>query len=665
LLLLGIDGLLGRPALPQPPVPTIQESILVEEPAPAEADEPRQTSSSVTVIEVDPRIDGLTPLSELLSRTAGIEVRRYGGLGSFSTLSIRGSSPAQVTIYLNGVRLTGADTGLVNIDDVPAGSLERVEIYRGGAPGRFASAGLGGVVNLVTRRARAGAEWLVSGEAGDYGTAGGRFSGALRRGSFGGHFTLHGLRSEGDFRFLDDNGTPFNLEDDQRVERRNNRFEQLDGAIRAELAAGRRLRLELVADAFAKRQGVPGLGADQAEQTRFSSRRLTLSLEGRLQDFLRQGGGFQATAFGTLRRERYEDPLGEVGVGVQDEVGRFAEAGLRLQAVWPLADGVHRVSALIEAQHESHHLEDRERGLGRDSDRLSFSLVLEDPVLLAGGALELTPRLRLQRLHSDFALPDTPIDPIEPLPGPELWAASPSLGLRLSLAGGELKANAGRSFRPPSFSELFGDRGSVVGNAALRPETGWNLDLGWVRSRPLLQGRLLRMEATLFASFVEQLVVFVQNSQRTFQPFNVGGARTLGLETAARGRFGPAELSFAYTLQDARDTSGVSFLDGNELPGRSRHHASAELRAPLGPLRLGTSVELLAANFLDRANLHRAGARLYQGASVTAGGRGRWPELELEVKNLWDQQTADVGGFPLPGRSVFFGIRWGSARELP
>jgi iron complex outermembrane recepter protein len=654
---------LAAPAFSQSQtVPSVDESIVVEDSAPTEAEEAERTSSSVTVIAVDPRTDSLTPVSEILSRTVGVEVRRYGGLGSFSTLSIRGSSPTQVTVYLDGSPLTGADTGLVNIDDVSAGSIERIEVYRGSAPGRFASAGIGGVVNLVTRRARSGPEWLLAAEGGQYGTAGGRLTGALRKDAMATHLTIHALRSDGNFRFLDDNGTPLNPDDDVRVERRNNRFEQVDGTLRAELQASGRLHLELVADAFAKAEGVPGLGANQAERTRFASRRLTLSLAGRLDGFLAPAGSLEATLYGALRREHYQDPLGEVGVGVQDEIDRFGDAGARLQGSWPLAGGAHRLSALLELERETHRLEDLERGLGRDSGRWSLSLVLEDPVLLGQGALELTPLLRVQRLHSDLALPGTPADPLDPLPAPDQWSVSPSLGLRHALGGGQLKANAGRSYRIPSFSELFGDRGSVIGNAALRPEAGWSFDLGWLRARPLLGGRLLRLEATLFASFVDDLVVYVQNSQKTFQPFNIGRARTLGLEASAAGRIGPADLSLAYTLQDARDTSGVSFLDGNELPGRSRHHASAELRWPIGSLRLGTTLELLSANFLDRANLHPVGARLYQGASVTAGGRGSWPEVSLELKNLWDQQTADVGGFPLPGRSVFLGLRWQSSR---
>jgi hypothetical protein len=32
--------------------------------------------------------------------------------------------------------------------------------------------------------------------------------------------------------------------------------------------------------------------------------------------------------------------------------------------------------------------------------------------------------------------------------------------------------------------------------------------------------------------------------------------------------------------------------------------------------------------------------------------------VALEGRNLLDDRAADVGGFPLPGRSVFLGLAW-------
>ncbi|HTL52896.1 MAG TPA: TonB-dependent receptor plug domain-containing protein, partial [Planctomycetota bacterium] len=113
---------------------------------------PENPTRFVTQIELKQATESLDSVSDELEKTVGVTVRRLGGLGSFSTLSIRGSTPQQVEIFWDGVPLNRADSGLTNLEDIPMDLIERVEIYRGAAPAQFGAAGIGGVVNLVTRR---------------------------------------------------------------------------------------------------------------------------------------------------------------------------------------------------------------------------------------------------------------------------------------------------------------------------------------------------------------------------------------------------------------------------------------------------------------------------------------------------------------------------------
>src|SRR5258708_703560 len=70
-------------------------------------------------------------LSEVLNEAAGVHVDQYGGLGAFSTVSLRGTAAGQVTVYLDGVPLTSAAHGEVNLADLPITAVERIEVYRG------------------------------------------------------------------------------------------------------------------------------------------------------------------------------------------------------------------------------------------------------------------------------------------------------------------------------------------------------------------------------------------------------------------------------------------------------------------------------------------------------------------------------------------------------
>jgi hypothetical protein len=70
-------------------------------------------------------------------------------------------------------------------------------------------------------------------------------------------------------------------------------------------------------------------------------------------------------------------------------------------------------------------------------------------------------------------------------------------------------------------------------------------------------------------------------------------------------------------------------------------------------------------NYLDPYNLYRVSSRTLVGASLShalpLGLR-----LVIEGKNLGDNRVADVGGFPLPGRSVWVAceMRLGSAGPI-
>ena len=87
----------------------------------------------------------------LLAGAVGVQVP-YGGLGSFSTMSIRGSTAEQVQVYLDGVPLNQALGGGVDLGELSLAGVESIEVYRGAVPARFGGNSIGGVVNIRTRR---------------------------------------------------------------------------------------------------------------------------------------------------------------------------------------------------------------------------------------------------------------------------------------------------------------------------------------------------------------------------------------------------------------------------------------------------------------------------------------------------------------------------------
>ena len=593
-------------------------------------------------------------LAQTLDRAAGVNVRRYGGLGSFSTLSIRGSTSEQVQVFLDGVPLNRAAGGGVDLGGLPIGGLSSVEIYRGAVPARFGGNSLGGVVHLRTRPLGSEVRARMRTASGSFGTrqVGASIGGAWKEWEYLGLVDYSASRN--DFRFRDDNGTEYNAGDDAWARRLNSDYRGL----RALAKAGRGLgsgRLQVHNTLDLVRKGIPGLGNNQALRTRYDTWRhiVEASLFGPLG---RGGAGYRLQAHHSSTRDEYRDLLGEVGLGRQHDRNLTRSLGLRGE-VNALLPGRSLVTAFAAARGESFAPDD----LLRSESRLLRS---RRRALAAGAEVEapLGPRLTLNAGAQAEGLDDRFFDrksfaPSDVLPSRQNrellrgWR----MGGNLDLGGGlALKAHSGRYRRPPSFFELFGDRGAVIGNTDLISEEGRNHDLGLVYRRRGDGPGLELAEAVYYRNRVDDLIRFVQNSQRVSRPHNLGRALLRGLETRLQARLRPwLSVRGHYAYQRAENRTPYSFERGNDLPNAPRHRLHGRASLDLGGAGLHGEVSRESRHFLDRANLRAVPVR----AVFNLGGRlplAAGLSLSWELRNLTDDQVADLWGYPLPGR--FYGL---------
>ncbi len=607
----------------------------------------------VETISLDRRAPG-ADLAQTLDRATGVNVRRYGGLGSFSTLSIRGSTSEQVQVFLDGVPLNRASGGGVDLGGLPIGGLSSVEIYRGAVPARFGGNSLGGVVHLRTRPLGSEARTRMRTASGSFGTrqVGASVGGPWREWEYLGLVDYSASRN--DFRFLDDNGTEYNAGDDGWARRLNSDFRGL----RALAKVGRNLgagRLQVHNTLDLLRKGIPGLGSNQSLHTRYDTWRhiAEASLFGALGP---RSAGYRLQAHHSLTRDEYRDRLGEVGVGRQHDRNLTRSLGLRGE-VNVLLPGHSLVTAFAAARGESFSPDD----LLRSESRLLRS---RRRALAAGTEVEvpLGARLTLNAGTQAEGLDDRFFDrksfaPSDVLPSREnrelLWGWR--LGGKLDLGGGlALKAHGGRYRRAPSFFELFGDRGAVIGNTRLVSEEGRNRDLGLVYRRRGDGAGLELAEAVYYRNRVDDLIRFVQNSQRVSRPHNLGRALLRGVETRLQARLRPwLSVRGHYAYQRAENRTPFSFERGNDLPNAPRHRLHGRASLDLGGVGLHGEVSRESRHFLDRANLRAVPVRaLYNlgGSLPLAQGLS----LSWELRNLTDDRVADLWGYPLPGR--FYGL---------
>jgi iron complex outermembrane receptor protein len=290
--------------------------------------------------------------------------------------------------------------------------------------------------------------------------------------------------------------------------------------------------------------------------------------------------------------------------------------------------------------------------------RANVIVALQDEILLFKERLSIRPLLRYQFVDSNFGTqPGFGSIPLDIPQDDQDHLFSPSLGVKYRLLPFlDLKGNVGQFQRVPTLFELFGDRGTTLGNPDLNAESSVNWDLGFIfELRPGGVVQRLFLEYAYFASNADDLIVFVQNSQATARAQNIGSASIRGSEVSwSATAWQHLRLYGNYTFQNAEDTSNT-FSYGNALPGRPRHelYQAIELFADIG--KIVYEFNYIADNFLDRANSPRffIDSRLLHNVSVTLLPLGKTLKLTFEAKNITDNQVQDFRGFPLPGRSFF------------
>lgn len=659
--------------------------IEVEAERPDDAPDPLRTPGTVTVLVVDERLSAGADVAEVLGSAAGVNVQRLGGLGDFSAVSIRGSALRHVQIYLDGVPLNPDGSDTINLSELPLASFSRVEVWRGYAPPVFAAAPIGGVVNLVT---------------GDVPTAGSAAYGSHATGRMSGSTAVDGhlgatptemlviadlFSTAGDFTYFADNATLYNVMDDRIEVRENNDKDQLSTHIRFRIGDDD-LRLTLMDAFLARDEGLPGHTATPTTDTRLRTTRNLTVVEGEGRASAWSG---KARVWYQARREIYDDRGGELGVGSQWRDDHSASLGVLGSGQWVPTSWVSP-SLTLSVRQDRYVPYDLITDATEDPRRrLAVEGALAADLRFFSERLHLSPVAQLGWLDSRL-LGTTPFSDLEF--APEGRDATLHFDPRIGVLARpwptlSLKANAGHYVRPPDFTELFGDRGGIIGNSDLLPETGYQWDVGFRVQTPAQARFTASLDACHFWNATQNLITFVQNAQRIMSPVNIGKAWTQGVEAAVTlDAFGWADSQSSFTWTLSRNLLSNPAYANNQLPrvpawdGYQSTSVHWDER-----LRVGHTFSYTAGNYWDATNFYLSPPRAIHGAFVRVQPGERFPSFELSVLNLTDrtievvprnpldpsdpsrvvQSVTDFVGYPLPGRTFLFTLRWTEETKKP
>ena len=93
-------------------------------------------------------------VAEALRWAQGLAVNQSGGPGTAVDVRMRGGTPEQTLVLIDGAILNSATLGSYDFAHLTTDNIERIEILRGNQSMLWGSDAMGGVINITTRRGR-------------------------------------------------------------------------------------------------------------------------------------------------------------------------------------------------------------------------------------------------------------------------------------------------------------------------------------------------------------------------------------------------------------------------------------------------------------------------------------------------------------------------------
>lgn len=601
---------------------------------------PAEVPASVSVVTGEElRQRPVQDLSDALRGVPGVTLSSVG-LGRRG-ISIRGNRPDHTLVLVDGKRINAAADAIAHadfdLDWVPAEAIERIEVVRGPLSSLYGSEALGGVVNIITRKATD--TWQGSLD----------LNGGVPDHGRGGETYQLGLYASGPL-IADVLGLSLWAETHGREEL-TDRFDARSSSLDQRQAFSGSATLSWAPDA---RQRIDlGYSAGHQERWRDALTSGPQPAVYRTEDEIRRRqlslshvGDWD---WGTSRLRAYRSELERENERsdqpVRDRPQKLTDSVIDGAAFVPLGEH-HRLGMGGEIRREE--LKDQTVAASGRAGQTHYATFVQDEILL-GEQWSLVLGSRFDR-HEEYGTQASPRAYL-------VYHRSESL---------IFKGGVSRGFKAPTLKQLSpeyqavggGGRFTIVGNPDLEPETSTSYEAGFEYTQAGWSAR-----AMLFQNDLDDLIQTVcvascgVRGAELRNYTNVDRARIRGLELGG-GLALPLDLRLQlnYTYLDPRDLS-----NGRRLADRSRHAGAARLSwTPTAAFDAQLRAEYIGTQSVWSGNTEqrRPGYSLW---SVDLSYRlSERVSLRAGVENLTDERLADADAiYPIadPGRVYHAGVR--------
>ncbi|MCB0706254.1 MAG: TonB-dependent receptor [Saprospiraceae bacterium] len=540
-------------------------------------------------------------LADILHYVSGVDVRQRGIHGVQADISIRGGTFDQTLILLNGVKLSDSQTGhhAFNLP-VDMQNIERIEVLKGPGARVYGQNAFAGAINIVTKNPEQ-AFVNIELQGGQYQTGGLHISASVPKINFKQYFSFGKDFSQG-YRY----NTDYDI---------NNAFYQTSFKyINTEIS--------LIAGYTEREFGANGFYAspsfaDQYEEIQTSLVSLELKHQTRKWTFKPR-----------LYWRRNQDEY--IFVRSNPSLYRNLHIGNTLGAEFHVNNQNKLGQSGLGA--EWRHVQLQSNNLGNWS-REEASLFAEHR--FEYGRFDITPGILLS-FFTDFGA-----------------YAFPGVDLGVDLFSGlRFFANAGQTYRVPTYTDLYYQDPANIGNPDLKPESAFTFEAGFKQ-----QKGALRWQASYFQRDGKDLIDWTKEADTlAWQPRNFANIKSRGFDASLHIYF-PLWLGMNSILQRfdisyiymENEVLANEFLFSRYALENLRHQFIAGFEYKL----LGKLVHRIQYRYTDRVELDNY-TLLDTRLSYQTGGI----RVFLEASNLLDTQYTETSLVPMPGRWIQLGLNF-------
>jgi len=167
---------------------------------PDRVEEPLSRTASSASVVTSARIDRWASLglANSLRGVPGLDLYESGGPGAQTSVFLRGATPGQTLVLIDGIRVGDASStdGSIDIGGLAATDVDRIEVLRGPQSALYGSDAMGGVINIITRKGQGKPRGSVTLEGGAYGTGHTRATVSGSEDRFSYAFSIDALHTE-------------------------------------------------------------------------------------------------------------------------------------------------------------------------------------------------------------------------------------------------------------------------------------------------------------------------------------------------------------------------------------------------------------------------------------------------------------------------------------